>query len=276
VASPSSASPTGVWRAAAAVKRRLQFVSRYASQIDWLKSYYDAMVRAQPSWPWPAAGRVVKARIRALPAPLHLRLGSTDWFVAEEVFLRDVYAVVRTVAPSDTRVIVDLGANVGLTLALWHAWWPEAHMVAVEPDDDNLRVLALNVGGFADRVRTVRACAVGVAREIELDRHASEDAYRISEIGHGAGPRLPGRTMGEILKAHGIGGVDLLKCDIEGAEREVFAACDDWIGRVRSMVVEVHEGFGVSELADLLGRAGGRFESVDAGDPTIAVFRRTE
>jgi FkbM family methyltransferase len=266
---------TGLRRAVAAVVRRLGYASRYASRIDWIGSYYDAVVRARPGWPWPGAGRIVEVRMRALSAPLHLRLGSTDWFVAEEVFLRDVYGLLRKAAPRDTRTILDLGANVGLTLALWHAWWPEARMIAVEPDEDNLRLLGRNVVGFADQVRTVRACAVGVARELELDRRASEDAYRLAEIGRGAaGSRLPGRTVGEILDTHGIGVVDLLKCDIEGAEREVFAACDEWVGRVRCMVVEVHDGFSVSELADLLARAGERFESLDSGDPTIAVFRR--
>jgi FkbM family methyltransferase len=186
-----------------------------------------------------------------------------------------VYDVVRTAAPADTRTILDLGANVGLTLALWHSWWPEARMVAVEPDDDNLRLLGKNVVGFAGQVQTVRACAVGVARELELDRRAGEDAYRVAELGSSVGPRLPGRLVSELMQTHGIEVLDLLKCDIEGAEREVFAACDTWIGRVRCMVVEVHDGLGIAELAEMLARAGGRFASVDTGDPTVAVFRQS-
>jgi len=81
--------------------------------------------------------------------------------------------------------------------------------------------------------------------------------------------------VGEILQTHGIGILDLLKCDIEGAEREVFAACDAWIGRVRCMVVEVHDGLGIPELAHALARAGGRFESVETGDPTVGIFRQS-
>jgi FkbM family methyltransferase len=265
---------TGLRRALAAVKRRLAYARRYRSYGDWLTSYYDALVRARPGWPWPGGGRLAAIGLRALAAPSYLRLGSTDWFVAEEVFLRDVYAVVRGAAPADTRTIVDLGANVGLTLALWHSWWPQARMVAVEPDDDNLRVLARNVSPFVAQVQTVRACAVGAAREVQLDRHAGQAAYRLVAGGQAAGDSLPGRTVADILQTHAIDELDLLKCDIEGAEREVFSACAAWIGRVRCMVVEVHDDLTIPELAGMLARAGGRFDLVDAGDPTIAVFRR--
>jgi len=272
----ANANPTkGLRRVVGAAMRRLGYASRYCSSRDWLTSYYDALVRARSRWPWPGAGRIVEVGLRALPAPLHLRLGSTDWFVAEEVFLRDVYAGVRRVAPADTRTVLDLGANVGLTLALWHAWWPQARMVAVEPDEDNLRLLALNVSSFAERVQTVRACAVGSEREVWLDRRAGEDAYRLADADQAEGPRLPGRTVTELMQTQRIDELDLLKCDIEGAEREVFSACEAWIGRVRAMVVEVHDDLRVSDLATLVARAGGRFELIDSGDPTIAVFRRS-
>ncbi len=265
---------TGLRRALAAVGRRLGYRARYRSRRDWLTSYYDALVRARPRWPWPGSGGLVAVGLRPLEAPLYLRLGSTDWFVAEEVFLREVYAVVRGAAPADTRTILDLGANVGLTLALWHSWWPQARMVAVEPDEDNLRVLARNVAPFAAQVQAVRACAVGAAREVQLDRRAGQAAYRLADTGTTAGATLPGRTVADILQTQAIDELDLLKCDIEGAEREVFAACAAWIGRVRCMVIEVHDDLGIPELAGMVARAGGRFDLVDAGDPTIAVFRR--
>ena len=40
-----------------------------------------------------------------------------------------------------------------------------------------------------------------------------------------------------------LDGIDLLKIDIEGAEREVFEDTSAWIGRVRSLIVELHEHF---------------------------------
>ncbi len=37
--------------------------------------------------------------------------------------------------------------------------------------------------------------------------------------------------------------IDLLKCDIEGAEQEVFADCASWLHRVRNLVIELHEPY---------------------------------
>jgi len=56
------------------------------------------------------------------------------------------------------------------------------------------------------------------------------------------------------------GAIDLLKCDIEGAERELFERCASWITRVRLIAIEVHAPFVVGELMSLIAAAGGEFE----------------
>ena len=37
--------------------------------------------------------------------------------------------------------------------------------------------------------------------------------------------------------------VDLLKVDIEGAEKEVFGSPDEWIGSVGAIAIELHDRF---------------------------------
>lgn len=239
-------------------------------------SCYDALVRAAPGLRWPGRGHVFTASLRDLDPPLHMRLGSTDGFVAEEVFLRNVYGAVRSAAPAETRSVLDLGANVGFSAMLWHAWWPAATIWAGEPDGANLDVLHLNVAPFASQVHVIRACAVGTPRPVELDRNHGAAAFRRREVTDPTGIHLPGRSVAELLDTHAIADLDLLKCDIEGAEREVFANCHAWIGRVRCMVVELHDDYGVAELEDCVVQGGGRFERMESGDPTIAILRRAE
>lgn len=41
----------------------------------------------------------------------------------------------------------------------------------------------------------------------------------------------------------GIDYVDVLKIDIEGAEREVFKTCSPWIKKVGTIVIELHDRF---------------------------------
>jgi DNA-binding protein len=48
-------------------------------------------------------------------------------------------------------------------------------------------------------------------------------------------------TVENILKNYDFDKIDILKMDIEGAEKEVFNDCDKWINSVSSIVVELHE-----------------------------------
>ena len=48
----------------------------------------------------------------------------------------------------------------------------------------------------------------------------------------------------------------MLKCDVEGAERALFADCAAWIGRVRTLAVETHDGYTVVDAANAVAGAG--------------------
>jgi Methyltransferase FkbM domain len=53
---------------------------------------------------------------------------------------------------------------------------------------------------------------------------------------------VEGYTMTEILDRSGFDRVDLLKVDIEGAERELFSSQDvSWLDRVGAIAIEFHE-----------------------------------
>ena len=59
------------------------------------------------------------------------------------------------------------------------------------------------------------------------------------------------------MKEHSIDYIDLLKVDIEGAEREVFESSRGWIDRVGAIVVELHDRFkvGCTDSVDAATRA---------------------
>lgn len=64
-------------------------------------------------------------------------------------------------------------------------------------------------------------------------------------------------TLPQILTGRGMDGmIDLLKCNIEGAEEELFSHCAEWIGRVRRMAVQVHYPYTSERLLEDLRRAG--------------------
>jgi hypothetical protein len=43
------------------------------------------------------------------------------------------------------------------------------------------------------------------------------------------------------MQLTGYSTIDILKLDIEGAEKEVFSNCDKWLGNVRILMIELHD-----------------------------------
>ena len=76
----------------------------------------------------------------------------------------------------------------------------------------------------------------------------------------GDGGEIDVITMPSLLDDAGFSHVDVLKCDIEGAEAEVFADCKSWISRVDAMSVECHSDvIATDALLDVVASNGGRF-----------------
>ncbi|MDA8375735.1 MAG: FkbM family methyltransferase [Planctomycetia bacterium] len=152
--------------------------------------------------------------------------------------------------------ILDLGGNVGYSVRLWQAVFPGVSIFAVEPEDGNMMQLHANValGPSPGNVRVVQAFAAANGGIASIDRSRGEYAYRMAAAGEDAGPEVE-KIPVAMLVARASGGdgvVDLLKCDVEGTEAEIFATCRTWIGWVEAAVVETHPPYSPERLlADL-------------------------
>ncbi len=175
------------------------------------------------------------------------------------------YDVVKGLSLGDQPFIVDLGANIGLSVRLWREWFPGARVLAVEPDPDNIALIKRNNAdaGFLEEGETAvalaRVCVAAQEGEVQLVRSDLPWAYHMSRsVAKGSGALTSQAiTMEKLLEEAGAPDtIDLLKCDIEGAERELFESCKGWIHRVCCFVVETHDDWGAEDLANALQRAG--------------------
>lgn len=206
----------------------------------------------------------VAVNMRSMGGPVRLRSHTTDISVLGELVVSDGYIPVLSALPAPPATIVDLGANIGLTARWFLRHWPEARIAAVEPEPSNLVQLRANVASVLDQV-TVIPAAIG-ANERTAVLHTTSGEYGFTMVGEpadGHGIEVPVVTMASVLAQSGIARIGLLKSDIEGAERELFADCTDWIHRVDAMVIECHGDYHVSDLLEDLQRAGARFQVVD-------------
>jgi FkbM family methyltransferase len=141
----------------------------YAQKRDWLLSLYDRALR-RPLGKWlPGRGKSVAVHLKKNPEPLFVRLGSTDWLVLEEIFIKGEYDSLSRLKLTDVKQIVDLGANVGFSVRLWQQLYPGACVVAVEPDPDNVAAILRNCPASPQTI-IVQACVANSARRVQIER----------------------------------------------------------------------------------------------------------
>jgi FkbM family methyltransferase len=177
---------------------------------------------------------VARVDMRSFGGPVWLRSHTTDISVLKEQLIGDAYGAIDRHAET-IGTVVDLGANTGLVARWLMHRHPAARMVCVEPDPGNLEVLERNVEGMPAAV--VRACIGATERRVSLTTNTGEWGYRMQDGSPNGAVSVV--TMGNLIAEHGLHRIDVLKCDIEGAERELFANAP-WMDQVTMAVVECH------------------------------------
>lgn len=169
-----------------------------------------------------------------------MRLGTSDGEVYREVFQDKDYALDLDFSPE---IIVDAGANVGLAAVYFANRYPEARIVALEPEASNYAMLEKNARPWGDRIIPVRAALWekdGLTR-LALPANPSEK-WMVMTRNDGSGDEVPAVTIKTLMERFRLPRIDLLKVDIEGAEIEVFHDTS-WVPMIRSVVVETHDRF---------------------------------
>lgn len=251
-----------------------------------LRIYNGVLTRAR-WWPSKLHNAELRIRVKGDESPYLVRQGTRDWGALDEVICRGEYAgVLAAIADHDrVRNIIDLGANVGFSVRYWLRHFPSAHIIAVELDEDNAGVCRRNieVTGKGDRVEVIQGAIAADHRTVNIDRSRGSMSFKIIDKDDAAtGGEQPAPTdsieqttitMADLFERTGFDGpIDLLKCDIEGAERELFARCAGWIERVQLLAIEVHGDYRLEHLIEDLSRAGRRAEILERRDyPTMAV-----
>jgi FkbM family methyltransferase len=176
-----------------------------------------------------------------------IRTESSDLWGIKETFLDRAYKVV-TDAVRQCRTIIDLGANAGLAALYFEGAYPDVRILAVEPVPETAAVLKTNLarGLHSGRHQVLQCAAWSDDRSLALVPGPNADAFtyvstRPIEPGDASAPITRGKTMQQLIDASGFDQIDLLKIDIEGAERELFRGHLRWLDRVRSIAIEFHD-----------------------------------
>jgi FkbM family methyltransferase len=152
-----------------------------------------------------------------------------------EYFVREKY---KLFTDSETPLIIDAGAHIGVGVLYWKSLFPRARIVAFEPDPANFAALKANCAdlpGLELHNAAVWCCAGDAA----FTQGESVGGFLSAlTAGGDSAPQMPVRTVR--LRDFLDEPVDLLKLDIEGAEIEVLMDCADRLRNVELLFVEYH------------------------------------
>jgi FkbM family methyltransferase len=190
---------------------------------------------------------VVSVRLRPLGgAAVEVRRGSDDPWVLREAFTWSDQLPPPGVEP---RFIVDLGANIGMSMALFAVRFPDARIVGIEPDPANAELCRRNVAAWGSRCQVLEAAVWSEDGTVRIAGGATS-AYSVQEDGR----EVSSISLSKLVEKYGP--IDYVKVDIEGGEREMFAHNTGWADSVGCMNVEVHAPYSIEGCVHDLTRLG--------------------
>lgn len=180
-----------------------------------------------------------------------LKLVDSKTFLSgfREIFIDEIY---RFKATDEHPLIIDCGANIGLSIAYFKKIVPDSKIIAFEADPNIFNILKYNVKSIGCNNVELHDQAVWTKDgEIEF---MIEGAYsgRIPKMGDSCTTRVKSKRLKDILNTP----VEFLKIDIEGAEYDVIEDCKEVLHQVKNIFIEYHshesEDQTLHRLLDLL------------------------
>lgn len=140
-------------------------------------------------------------------------------------------------------LIVDCGANIGASAVYFAAQFPDATIIAVEPEPENFELLGQNLRQLQHVGGIDKAVASSAGTVVLRDPGEGEWGYRAGvDLAEGrAVGEVETVTIAEIVEAVPDAVPFVLKVDIEGAEGDLFSRNTDAISDFPLVSVELHD-----------------------------------
>lgn len=177
------------------------------------------------------------------------RPSTADRMVCEQIFFKRDYATDHLARSKEIGdfyetcsdpIIVDAGANMGAA-AVWFALtYPNAKVLAVEPDAANYGLLKLNTASFPSVLPLNAAIAANSGTLYLNDPGVGAWGYRTADQPGERSNAVEAMTLEQVL-AKSSGTPFILKIDIEGAESDLFSRHTAVLDRFPLVIIELHD-----------------------------------
>ncbi len=184
-------------------------------------------------------------RFENLTHPIRLRRGTSDIPTFHQIFTFKDYDIPL---PFEPRTIIDAGANIGFASVYFTNRYPKAKIVCIEPEQSNFALLQENIRNYPNvtPIKGAISNEGGTTFNVVDSGGGNWGFMTLAESAVTKGKIVDTVTtisIGEIVEQMGFDQIDLLKIDIEGAEKELFENnYESWLPKTKCLIIELHDG----------------------------------
>ncbi len=182
--------------------------------------------------------------LKGIAHPFGLRPGTKDAAIFYQIFLNREYDISLDFEP---RLIIDAGANIGLSAIYFANKYPEAKIISIEPELSNFEMLKKNTRAYPNVISLHKALS-GLAGETlsVRDRGFGSSGFMTEAGGDATGEGFQNKvqttSVEELMNEYGFEHPDIVKIDIKGYEKELFESdVTAWLPKTRCLLIELHD-----------------------------------
>jgi FkbM family methyltransferase len=180
-----------------------------------------------------------KIYLPQLKRTIHIRKKTTDRETFKEIFFYNIYNIKFPVNP---KVIIDAGANVGFASLFFKLKFPHANIYSLEIEKNNFNLMHKNLDRFSN-LNLINKGLFNVKSFFKIDNpYNASNSFIIKEVSENESYDVSSLAITDLQEKYNFNEIDVLKIDIEGAEKEVFEKnYEDWLPKVKVLFIETHD-----------------------------------
>lgn len=206
--------------------------------------------------------------------PVTLRKHDSDLVIFDQVFAERQYKWFE-IEKLEPKIIVDAGANIGLAALYFAYQFPQSRIYCVEPVSANYDLLQKNLNAYSN-IEIIKGAVWYTDEYLEIENPEGFSAG-LSMKSSSASTKIMGYSIPSLMSQFKLEHIDILKMDIEGAEKEIFESGNlEWLKKVSILVIELHDMYKAGTAKAFFQGIHNQFEKIYFQGENLICFLKKE
>ncbi len=231
--------------------QRVSRLPNYIKAFGWLDGIRLVLAIERPL---PQTSQTSRPfRVPGHPSPLWLRDCVSDHAIFWQCIVRQQYRLDQfphtaqlqaryqaLLERGRTPLIIDGGGNIGLSAITLADAFPRARVMVIEPDAENFKMLLKNVEPYGERIQPLLGAVWHRDQQLTIvNPEAGASGFRVEAVGPVG--TVQAHTIESLMRMAGEDEVLIVKLDIEGAQKALFAENTGWIATAGAVMLELDD-----------------------------------